>query len=421
MNYLTFILSNPRFLGFGFVMLFFSSFGQTYFIAEFISELQVEFDLSHGDVGLFFSAATLLAGGLMAWIGRKIDDVDLRLFTVLVCLGLIAGSFTLSFAPNVGVLFFAFFLLRLSGQGLMVHASYTSMARYFEKERGKAMSVASMGMSLAQTSFPYIAFTMVAALGWRDAWFTNGIFLIIVLIPLTMWLLVGHGDRHKKFLTETEEGLETAVAQTGTDKGWVRRVMLRDPRYFMIMPLSVSMPFIMTGLIFHRQFLTDAKGWPDSALPEAFIAFAGCSFVSTMVMGNLVDKYGVYPFMPAHHILVLLGLSCIVLFDSHIAAYFYMGLAGFGLGAGVPVGGSMWPAMFGARHIGTVRAVNSSVFMIASALAPYTMGVMFDWGISVQAVVIGSMVYLALAIALVFYMVNRYGLGRTEDLQRHRA
>jgi predicted MFS family arabinose efflux permease len=91
------------------------------------------------------------------------------------------------------------------------------------------------------------------------------------------------------------------------------------------------------------------------------------------------------------------------------------------LGAGVPVGGSMWPEMFGARHIGTVRAVNSSVFMIASALAPYTMGVMFDWGVSVQSVVIGSMAYLALAIALVFYMVNRYGLGRTEDLQRRRA
>jgi hypothetical protein len=88
MNYLTFILSNPRFLGFGFVMLFFSSFGQTYFVAEFVAVLLVEFDLSHGDVGLFFSAATLLAGGLMAWIGRKIDDVDLRLF----CPGLLGAN-----------------------------------------------------------------------------------------------------------------------------------------------------------------------------------------------------------------------------------------------------------------------------------------------------------------------------------------
>jgi MFS family permease len=417
MNYLTFILSNPRFLGYGFVMLFFSSFGQTYFVAEYVADIRVEFDLSHGDVGLFFSGATLLAGGLMAWVGRKIDDMDLRLFTTFVCCGLIAGCLVLSFAPNVGVLFFAFFLLRLSGQGLMVHASYTSMARYFEKERGKAMSVASMGMSIAQTSFPYIAFTMVAALGWRDAWLANGVFLSIVLVPLTLWLLIGHKERHERFLTETDEGIEAAAAEPDNDKGWVRRVMLRDPRYFMIMPLAVAMPFIMTGLIFHRQFLTESKAWPDAALPEAFMAFALSSLASTIVVGGLVDKYGVKAFMPAHHIFVLLGLACIVLFDTHYAAYFYMGLCGFGLGAGVPVGGSMWPAIFGARHIGTVRAVNSSVFMIASALAPYTMGVLFDWGVSIQSVVIGSMVYLALAIALVFYMVQRYGLGRTETVR----
>lgn len=418
MNYLTFILSNPRFLGYGFMMLFFSSFGQTYFIAEYIGELQAEFDLSHSGIGFYFSGSTLVAGLLMAWVGRKIDEFDLRAFTAFICLGLIVGCFVMTLAQSVLFLFFGLLLLRLSGQGLMMHASLTSMARYFDKERGKATSIASMGMSAAQLIFPYIAFTLVMTFGWRQAWEYSGYFLALFLMPLMLWLLTGHGERHERFLAEGEEGRETAAAGGDDDKGWARRVLFRDPRYYMIMPLALAVPFLLTGLMFHRIHITNLKGWPDDALPLAFMVFSGVSWISSIVSGQLVDKYGVAKFFPMNQVPIVMGLLCLVFFDVTLSAYFYMGLCGLGLGISIPVNGTLWPQMFGARHIGTVRAINSSMFMISTALAPFFMGWLFDMGTSVEALALGGSIYMIATIILARSMVMRYGLGHTETVSR---
>ncbi|HIJ46378.1 MAG TPA: MFS transporter, partial [Rhodospirillaceae bacterium] len=49
MKYLLFVLDNRRFLAFGLLLVFCSSFGQTYFISLFGNHIRTEFALSHGD------------------------------------------------------------------------------------------------------------------------------------------------------------------------------------------------------------------------------------------------------------------------------------------------------------------------------------------------------------------------------------
>lgn len=405
MNYLAFILSNPRFLAYGFMMLFFSSFGQTYFVSRFNDDLRAEFGLSHGDVGLLFSSATFAAGLLMMWVGRKIDDVDLRMFTSLICAGLIAGCFMMATAQGVALLFVALFLLRLSGQGLMMHASFTSMARYFEKERGRAISIASFGLSAAQAVFPYLAYILILQFGWRDAWQYSAVFLSIFLIPMMLWLLMGHQERHRQFIEETEEGREAAA---GMIKGWVRRFMLRDPRFYLMIIPSLAMPYLMTGFIFHQQHLSRVKGWPEDLLPQTFIAFSVVGLVVAVLAGPMVDRFTARRLVPFNTVPVALGFLCLALFDQQASAWTYMCLAGVTLGMGIPIGGSIWAEMYGPRNIGTVRAVTGSIFMIATALAPYTMGALIDLGISMEAMAYGGVVYVAFGIMLITLMVVKY-------------
>ena len=69
---------NLRLLAFGFFAAFFSSFGQTFFIALSSADIRSTFRLSHGDFGLIYASATLSSAGLLIWAGRKIDEVDLR-------------------------------------------------------------------------------------------------------------------------------------------------------------------------------------------------------------------------------------------------------------------------------------------------------------------------------------------------------
>ena len=91
MFYLTFFRAHARFLVFGFALTFFSSFGQTFFISLFNDGIRATFDLDHGAFGLVYSCATLASGLTLIWAGRRLDDTGLRLFTLLLGVGLAAA------------------------------------------------------------------------------------------------------------------------------------------------------------------------------------------------------------------------------------------------------------------------------------------------------------------------------------------
>ena len=80
MQYLRFIIDNRRFLGFGFLLSFFFSFGTTPIIALFGGEIRAEYGLSHGHFGVLYSIANVVAAVGIVWFGRMIDQTDLRIY-----------------------------------------------------------------------------------------------------------------------------------------------------------------------------------------------------------------------------------------------------------------------------------------------------------------------------------------------------
>jgi MFS family permease len=216
-NYFNFILRNRGFLSFGMLMMFSSSFGQTYFISLFGAELRAEFGLSHGDVGLMYSVATFASGMTLIWLGRKIDHVDLRVYSLATCAGMIFATVFIALIPIGGLLFVAFYFLRLTGQGLLSHIGVTSMARYFDRDRGKAISIAAMGLPVGEAFLPIIVVTLIATIGWRGTWLTTTAFIVVVLVPATLLLLRSHAARHDAWAKETEK------AQAASDEGHGQR------------------------------------------------------------------------------------------------------------------------------------------------------------------------------------------------------
>ena len=154
LNYFAFVIENRRFLAFGLSLAFFASFGQTYFVALFGAEIRATFSLSHGEFGGVYSAATLASAASLVWLGRLIDVVDLRLYSALACAGLALACLLMAGMTSTVVLFVAIYGLRLTGQGIMSHASVTSMARYFDSGRGKALSIALARPFVGQRGLP---------------------------------------------------------------------------------------------------------------------------------------------------------------------------------------------------------------------------------------------------------------------------
>ncbi|MEE1554716.1 MAG: MFS transporter, partial [Alphaproteobacteria bacterium] len=183
MGYLRFLFKNRRFLSFGILIAFFSAFGQTFFIAVFGPEIRAEFGLSHGGFGGYYAIGTLTSGFCLIWAGKLIDRFDLRWVTAGVCTALILACANMAMVPAAWALAPAIFALRLCGQGLMSHTAMTSMGRYFEAERGRAVSIAILGFPAGVAVFPGLAVWLILVFDWRTAWIAVAITLAVFLIP----------------------------------------------------------------------------------------------------------------------------------------------------------------------------------------------------------------------------------------------
>lgn len=397
-GYLGFLHENRRFLAFGFLMAFFSSYGQTFFISVFGGEIRAEFGLSHGTFGLIYSAATLLSGVCMIWAGRQIDRVDLRRFTVAVCAGLMVASLLTGWTTSAFMLGVAIFALRLSGQGLMSHTAMTAMARYFEQDRGKAISMANLGFPAGQAIFPVIGVALAAAIGWRQTWFVLACVVAVIVLPLLLWLLKGHGDRHRRMEIRTGQD---ASGNGPAVKQWTGREVRRDPRFWLMAPGFLGLSFVGTGIIFHQVHLVEFKGWSLAWFAANYSAMAAASVVTSLIIGPLMDRTSALRMTPWYQVPALLSLLFLAGSDVLWVIPVYMVLSGISIGMSRVVISALWAEWYGVRHLGAIRALVAAMMVMASAASPVMFGWMIDQGITMNAILYMSAGYTAVSIVLI--------------------
>ena len=75
--------------------------------------------------------------------------------------------------------------MRFSGQGLMSHTSTTTISRFFERSRGKALSTIWFGLSTAEFILPVLITYFFLIYSWRTVW--QGIAVLIILfLPIVI-------------------------------------------------------------------------------------------------------------------------------------------------------------------------------------------------------------------------------------------
>ena len=399
MSYLDLLKQHGRFLGFGLTLTFLSSFGQTYFIALFNDSLRDAFGLSHSEIGSYYSIATLASGLTIAWLGQKLDQVDLRAFTAALCGALGLAALGMGFVPSVGVLVVVFFLLRLTGQGLLSHTALTSMSRYFDETRGKAMSFASLGYPLGEAILPILVVGLVGVVGWRGTWIGIGLAVGLVAIPFTQFLLRGHGERHREHVGGTLSGTAHRDARSPgpSQRQWSRSEVLRDLRFPLMLPAVTAPGLIVTGFFFHQNHLVATKAWSLQWFATSFAIFALGQLITGIAAGPLVDRFSGRRLMSVFTLPMAAGLTLLAVTDHAVVAAAFMLALGVTAGLQAPVVGSMWAELYGVRHLGAIRAMATSIMVFGTAASPALMGVLIDRGVTMEAMAGASALYAVLA------------------------
>ena len=396
MNYFDFIKKNWRFLGFGVFLNFFSSTGQTFYISIFGGEFRRDFDLSDGDFGFIYMIATLLSAFSLIWLGRLIDCIDLRCYTLLICLGSITASFLTSIADSTVMLVIAFYLLRLMGQGLMNHAAVTSMGRYFTAQRGRAIGIITLGNTLGLAVYPLVGVILIRFNGWSYSWLITAVIYSIFLIPLILWLLKDQKIRHHTYLVERNK---ERASTTPIDHYSVKQ-MLTEKQFYLIVPAILTSPFLLTGFLFHQVSIFDTKNWSMTIFASGFIGLATASFLTSLALGPLIDRWrarNLLPFMLTPLIIALIVLNY---FQAEFFGYIYLILLGSCFGTTFTIAGAIWPELYGTKNLGAIKSVIKSIMVFASALSPWVFGLLFDSGFGISQITYFSIGIIVLTATL---------------------
>jgi len=190
---------DPKLLFYGFLIVFFASYGQTFFISLFNTDIREFYVLSDGEFGFVYAISTLFSSFILISFAKLIDHIDLRTYSLIVTIGLLLACFGMvMLVDHVLYLFLIIFMLRFFGQGAMTHAGETTMARYFGKNRGKALSVATLGGMAGVMFLPYITLNYFKNIEMSQLWLYASI-SIIFFIPFIFLALSDQKARHNKF------------------------------------------------------------------------------------------------------------------------------------------------------------------------------------------------------------------------------
>lgn len=403
--YVEFAAANRRLIAFGFLAAFASSFGQTYYIGIFGPAIQTEFGLSHTAWGTIYMLGTLASAIALPWTGKQIDRLDLRLYTAIVGGAAVVACATTALAFSPVMLVVAIFALRQTGQGLMSHVGITTMARYFDTGRGRAIAIATMGFAVGEAFLPFVAVLMIAALGWRWSYGATGLALALVLVPAALWLLKGQKERHRAHLAELAAPRASEKYQT---RSWTRSEMLRDPRFYLLMPGILAPAVILTAMFFHHLNLADAKAWSHAWITGSYVIYALAVVLTSLAVGPTIDRFGAARLVPFMLVPMIAAMVIVAQFDHAWIAWPYLFLIGVSTGIAHTAVSAMWAEIYGVAHLGAIRSLASAISVLASALGPVSLGGLMDLGISIET---GCLVFAAYATIGTVLMGVALGFG----------
>jgi predicted MFS family arabinose efflux permease len=381
---------------FGFIFTFFSSFGQSYFLGLFNSSIRETLSISHGQFGTIYASATLCSSLLLIWVGKKIDDVNIFKFAFFVTILLSFACFFFSKITSIFLLFIAIFLMRFSGQGMMSHTASTTISRYFTKTRGRALSISWFGLSSAEFILPVLMVYLLTILDWQNLWLIFSITVLIVL-PISSYLLIKNLNLDSRE-TESEDIKEIEIKQ------WKRVEVIKDYRFYIISLNMLAMPWIFTGFAVFQSFIQTSKGWGPYVIAQSFMSYSILSVLTLFLSGFLIDKFTSRKLLIYMNIPLLLAVIVLILFDTSITAFIFLGLVGISNGFANILGSSTWAELYGVKYLGSIKALTTALMVFATAFGTALFGFLIDIGFTVGNIAAVSGAYIFLSLILLFFV-----------------
>ena len=386
-DYYKFFKNNFKKVSFGWLLTFLSSFGQTFLISLYVPEIVASLKITVGTFGAIFAICTIVASFIMLSVGHLVDHKSIKKVTFFTIIGLALSGILLGFSYHIFFLFIALIGLRLTGQGLLSHISMTIISKYYDENRGKALSISSLGYSMGEAFFPLIIAFTIGWFNWRVAAIASGVALLIYLLRLKYTNLI---DFDKQLSSEGRPSTLSLLKD-------YKKVVF-DKRFAVMMPASFALSFVSTAIFFYQYVFVETKGWSLHLYATFFTVYAITRFLFSIFGGLWVDKYTAKKMFRYYLVPMNLGLIPFALMNSIMGAFMFLVMAGITVGLSGTVKSSLIAEIYGTKNLGTIRSIFTMFMVISTALGPLFVGLLIDMGVDFSTIILFLMLFMALIV-----------------------
>ncbi|HEX7856899.1 MAG TPA: MFS transporter [Sphingobium sp.] len=331
--------------------------------------------MGHFSVKITGLPGSLLSGNqhvtalLSPFAGKLLDQLSMKLLMLTGSLALVAGFICLSFATAFSHVLISYALLIAPANVLIGPlAASVLLSRWFDADRGRALGIAAIGISLGGFAFPPLIQSLIDYAGWRSA--VQILAAIAFVFTIGACLLVI--DRRANSVSSIDASAEgDTIMPTGS-------VLTHREFWLMTMVFGVLLTGMM-GLVTNMVPLARDRG---ISLPQATLLISALSLGSLggkIIFAAIADKAGARLILLFGVSGFFLGMACFVYAQQAFwMMAFGAALVGFTNGGAVPLQAIMAARTFGLSNVGRVVGLLNVTIVLAGLAVPPAFGMIYD-------------------------------------------
>lgn len=342
-----------------------------------------EFGWSRAVVTSGNAMGKLLVGPLFGFIaGWLIDRYGPQRLMVAGALLMGVALVGLSFADSLP-LFYLFYVFNALGYvcgGPL--PCQVLISRRFEKNRGKAMGIAYLGIGAGGALVPLIAARLEHAFGWHQALCALGFLIILVAIPLPLRL---------KAQAPSSAGKRDAQPMVPV------RDILKNPNFYLLALGSMCSIGAVGGVGQHLKLYLRDLDFSQAGAAHIMSLVLFSSLAGRVLMGWLADCINRKYVMLLIYLIVASAIPLLLIPDFPGRVYLFAVIFGIGLGGDYMIIPLMAGDLFGVRALGRTMGIILVADGVAESAFPMLVGALYNEAAKSYAFGFSVLIGLALA------------------------
>lgn len=300
---------------------------------------------------------------LMGWVVDRFGPRRVML------VGIVLGGFALVGLGNMTSLrqfYFFYFISALAYMTAGPLPNQVLISRWFDKNRGKAMGFAYIGIGVGGMFVPQIARIFNINFGWHNSLMLLGLLMVVVAFPMIWFVKDKPGNIYLKSKpTESNNSL--------------KHVFKSRNLYLLVIGSMCSIGAVVGTSQHLKLYLSIDLNYSQEIAANMFSMILGASIVGRILMGLLADRF------PKKYVMILIysivaGSIPLLFFAETLPFLIYIFAFVFGVGLGgdymiIPL---MAAELFGVKLLGRVMGIVITADVLGEAITPVVVGYMRD-------------------------------------------